>query len=152
MLRGAVLIRILGRQAVPASETEMVEEPDLVRRELPSDLQMALTEPAYHPEREVWKALKEDGMLTPTILIMAVALATASVLFEALLPGVIQIAASPVPGSASLFRIPLAFVIVPLLLKYLISTVLRMGAGLRHACDLAASCLGDAISIAARST
>jgi len=77
---------------VQASQTEMVEEPDIVRRQMPSDLQMALAEPAYHPELEVWKALKEDGLLTPAILIMAVALATASVLFEALLfQGVIQI-------------------------------------------------------------
>lgn len=131
MLRGAVLIRILGRQTMQPGESELLEEPDIVRKKLPPDLQMALTEPAYHPEREVWKALKEDGLLTPVVLILAVALATASVLFEALLfQGVIRIGSTltSVWQRIAAFGILLAFVIVPLILEYPISsTVLRMG-------------------------
>jgi ATP-binding cassette subfamily B protein len=131
LLRGAVLIRILGRQSTQPSESELLEESGILRKQLPPDLQMALAEPAYHPEREVWKALKEDGLLTPVILILAVALATASVLFEALLfQGVIRIGSTltSVWQRVAAFGLLLAFVIVPLILEYPISsTVLRMG-------------------------
>jgi len=130
MLRGAVLIRILGRQSKQISATE-IEEPVEGRKPLPTDLQMALAEPTYHPEREVWKALREDGLFTPAILILAVALATASVLFEALLfQGVVQIGSTLTSAwqRIAAFGILLAFVIIPMVLEYPISsTVFRMG-------------------------
>ena len=131
MLRGAVLIRVLGRRSSEVDEAVALEDKITAGKELPTDLQNALSEPAYHPEREVWNSLKQDGLLTPIVLITAVALATTTVLFEALLfQGIIQI--GNVLTSAwqriAAFGILLAFVIAPLLLEYPIgSIVLRMG-------------------------
>jgi ATP-binding cassette subfamily B protein len=99
--------------------------------QLPPDLEAALKEPAQRPEREVWKALRQDGLLTPALLIMALFLATLGVLIEALLfQGMIRIGQSltlvsqRILASLSL----LAFVLALLLLEFPISaTVLRMG-------------------------
>jgi ATP-binding cassette subfamily B protein len=131
MLRGAVLIRILGRRFLESGEEVPTDEMKSLRAALPPDLQMALEEPAYHPEREVWNSLRQDGLLTPAILTLAIALATVSVIIEALLfQGVIKIGSllTSVWQRMAAFGILLAFVIVPLLLEYPISsTVLRMG-------------------------
>jgi hypothetical protein len=95
ILRGAVLVRILGhRKAAPtdiAGELKL-EKPKAI---LSPDLEAALKEPPYQPEREVWKALRQDGLLNPSILVLALFLSTLTLLIEAvLLQGMLQIGSS----------------------------------------------------------
>ena len=99
--------------------------------QLPPDLQAALKEPVQRPEKEVWQALRQDGLLTPALLVLSLFLATLGVLIEALLfQGMIRIGqnltlvSQRILASLSL----LAFVLALLLLEFPISaTVLRMG-------------------------
>jgi ATP-binding cassette subfamily B protein len=131
LLRGAVLVRILGRRPAAAlvSQPEEAGYSQAVR--LPPDLEAALKEPAQRPEREVWKALRQDGVLTPALLILALFVATLGVLIEALLfQGLIRIGQSlPLVSQRILASLSLlAFVLALLLLEFPISaTVLRMG-------------------------
>jgi ATP-binding cassette subfamily B protein len=133
LLQGAVLIRVLGRRgeseldlgetAQPASAGEAAR--------LPPELVAALTEPAYRPMRTVWNAMREDGLLTPTVLSLALLLSTFSVMIEALLfQGILQIGQSlslvsqRVAAAAAL----LAFVLAGLLLEFPIAAITsRMG-------------------------
>ncbi len=150
-LRGAVLVRILGRlpsgfdaiteevllEKVIDTETTGIEEPDTgvpegARREaLPPDLQAALKESTHHPLREVWKALREDGLLTPAMLSLALLLSTIGVTVEALLfQGMIQISQSLslISQRAVAAISAVAFVVGLLLLELPISsTIQRMG-------------------------
>ena len=105
--------------------------PEVHPQPLPPDLEAALAEPSYRPEREVWDALRQDGLLTPTILIFAMALATVAVLIEALLfQGLIAIGQSLtlvgqrilVMAMVLLLSWRLFFLEMPIT-----STVLRMG-------------------------
>lgn len=131
ILRGVVLVRILGKSE--ASDQIQDEEPLPEERaqQLPPDLQAALKEPAYHPEREIWNALREDGLLTPAILVLALLLATFSVILEAfLLQGIIQIGDGLGLVSQRIWAvlILLVFLIAPLLLEFPVtSSILRMG-------------------------
>jgi len=132
MLRGAVLIRILGKRE---KFEELLEEegfPErLQEKPLSIDLEAALTEAAYKPEREVWNALKEDGLLTPYILTLAILASTFTVLIEALLfQGIIQIGQSFTLLSQKILAMlaVLAFIMAPFFLEFPIgATVLRMG-------------------------
>lgn len=131
LLRGAVLVRFQGRRE-PITAPQPLEQPQAEQAApLSPDLEAALQEPASHPEREVWNSLKEDGLLTPSILAVALGLSTFSVLVEALLlQGVIRIGQrlSLVSQRVWAVAILLAFVLAPLLLEFPItSTVLRMG-------------------------
>jgi len=127
VMRGAVLVRILGRRQAVTDEAE-AEQPTGV---LPLDLEAALKEPSYRPEREVWKALREDGLLTPSILVLALFLATLTVMIEAiLLQGLLQV--SQTIGLVSqrfwAYMILMAFILAPLLLEFpMSSAILRMG-------------------------
>ena len=128
LLRGAVLVRILGRKISPGAGLPGGKQPTSV---LPPDLEAALKEPAYRPEREVWKALREDGLLNPAILVLALLLATMTVMIEAiLLQGVLQVgqALGMVTQRFWAYIVLLAFILLPLLLEFPISSmVLRMG-------------------------
>jgi len=130
ILRGAVLVRILGRGegAKPHKDRPTQEETE---QQLPPDLQAALEEPAYRPEREIWKVLREDGLIIPSILVLALLLATLSVTLEAfLLQGIIQIGEGLGLVSQRIWAalILLAFLIAPLLLEFPVSSsILRMG-------------------------
>jgi ATP-binding cassette subfamily B protein len=128
-----VLIRVLGRKSVerPLGEEEFTPAERETAAGLPPELVAALEEPTYQPFREVWKALRQDGLLTPSILILALFLAALTVMIEALLlQGIIQIGQSLSLTSqrvAAAF-ILVAFVFAALLLEFPISTtVLRMG-------------------------
>lgn len=126
LLRGAVLVRILGKKAPTGTEADAL--PETV---LPPDLEAALKEPAYRPEREIWKALRQDGLLNPAILILALFLATLTVMIEAiLLQGILQVSQSlgMVSQRFGAYLILLAFILFPLLLEFPISsTMSRMG-------------------------
>jgi len=137
LLQGAVLVRILGRRA-PAGQAEGIvhafEEQEPLAGQalpLPPDLQAALSEPSYRPEREIWKMLREDGLLTPLLVVMALFLASLSVIIEALVfQGLLRMGQSfPLVSQRILAMLTvLAFVLVPLLLEFpLTSIILRMG-------------------------
>jgi len=142
LLRGAVLVRITGVQEAPQPgeagtgatavefETSAVETLT-TPQPLSPDLVAALSEPATRPEREIYHALKEDGLLTPVILVMALFIAALAVLVEALLlQGMLRVGESLGAGSQRFwaFVVMIAFVTLPLLLEIpLTSTVLRMG-------------------------
>lgn len=88
VIRGAVLLRVHGRLAGVPPESlgaEGDEEEAAVSLPLPPELVAALEEPDARPEREVWRLLREDGLLTPAVLALALALATLGVTIEALL-------------------------------------------------------------------
>ncbi len=131
LLRGAVLVRILGRLD---KIEEDVDQPGFVKgidETLPPDLQAALQEPSFKPEWQIWKMLRQDGLLTPSILGLALFLATVGVTMEALIfQGLMLIGQSfnTVYQRVSAALVLLAFVLFPLILEYPISaTVLRMG-------------------------
>lgn len=131
LLRGAVLVRILGqREATDLPLPEMRNGSDQAAR-LPPDLEAALKEPSYRPEWEVWKALRQDGLFTPSILVFALFLATLGVTLEALLfQGMIQIGQSLGLVSQRILAVIAMFAIVlaPFLLEFPISSsALRMG-------------------------
>jgi ATP-binding cassette subfamily B protein len=87
-LRGAVLIRVTGAH-VPQSPEE------LAQKDLPPELIAALQEPPLHPEREIWRAVRQDGVLTLGVLALALFLAALGVTLEAfLLQGVMRLGAS----------------------------------------------------------
>jgi len=131
LLRGAVLIRILGRRERAELDLTGEEPAGQVEKALPPDLQAALSEPATRPETTIWRSLREDGLLTPFILLIALLMAAFGVLVEALLfQGVVQIGQSltTVSQRIAASAVLLAFVLVPLLLEMPIaSTMLRMG-------------------------
>jgi ATP-binding cassette subfamily B protein len=137
LLRGAVLVRILGRrelaEPLPGEAGLPVEGVTVAEgaASLPPDLEAALKEPSYRPEREVWSALRQDGLLTPTALAVALFMATLGVTIEALLfQGIVQIGQSLSLVSQRILAVIalLAFVLVPFLLEFPISaTVTRMG-------------------------
>lgn len=130
LLRGAVLIRVTGTQEKDRTE---FGEPFLTpeTKPLPPDLEVALQEPAYKPEYEIWNLLKKDGLLTPSILIVAILMATFAVMLEAfLLQGVVQIGEGLGLISQRIWAaiILMIFITVPLVLEFPInSTIWRMG-------------------------
>ena len=131
ILRGVVLVRILGKREVTGRKEDNEIALQETIQQLPPDLQAALEEPAYRPEREIWKSLREDGLLTPAILVLALLLATFSVILEAfLLQGIIQIGEGLGLVSQRIWAvlILLAFLITPILLEFPVnSSILRMG-------------------------
>jgi ATP-binding cassette subfamily B protein len=131
LLKGAVLVRILGKLAEPSVGDVERRIPLEETATLPPDLEAALTEPIYRPEREVLKVLRQDGLLTPSILVLAVFMATLGVTIEALLfQGMVQIGQGFSLVSQRILAVIaiLAFVVAPFLLEFPISsTVLRMG-------------------------
>jgi len=131
VLRGVVLVRILGIRQKTKRPAEIEEATEQAVQELPPDLEAALKEPPYRPELEIWKALREDGLIIPAILIPALFLATLAVTLEAfLLQGILQIGSGLGLVSQRIWAIIilLAFLLTPLLLEFPISsTVLRMG-------------------------
>jgi ATP-binding cassette subfamily B protein len=131
LLRGAVLVRILGRLDEIEEDKDEPERVQVVDETLPPDLQAALKEPSFKPEWKIWETLRQDGLLTPSILGLALFLATVGVTMEALLfQGLLLIGQSfnTVYQRVSAALVLLAFVLFPLILEYPISsTVLRMG-------------------------
>ncbi len=137
LLHGAVLVRVLGVSESAGISLEGfrpqvgVEPVEIHPPTLPPDLEAALKEPSYRPEREVWEALRQDGLLTPAMLSLAMALASIGILVEALLfQGLITIGQSLnlVGQRILLMLMVLFFVLAVFFLELPItSTVLRMG-------------------------
>ncbi|MBP1694582.1 MAG: Lipid export ATP-binding/permease protein MsbA, partial [Chloroflexi bacterium] len=139
LLHGAVLIRVLGRLSgagagpgeQPVQVQELAEPVQERAAPLPPELVAALEEPTYQPFREVWKAMRQDGLLTPTVLVLALGLASLTVLIEALLlQGIVQIGQSLSLTSQRIAAavILIVFVLAALLLEFPISAIVaRMG-------------------------
>ena len=73
LLSGAVLIQVRGLVAVPDEQA------------LPQELQAALSETPTRPEWEVWRLLRGDGLLAPSVIGLTLLLASFGVMLEALL-------------------------------------------------------------------
>ena len=96
LLTGAVLVRALGLRAdAPApsrahsdpaqGDVSSVEAPEDQPPALPPELLAALQEPPSRPGREMLRFLREDGLLAPLALVLALAASSAGVVIEALL-------------------------------------------------------------------
>ena len=81
LLRGAVLVRVMGRFSKYETEYEDAED----RTHLSPELAAALEEKPIRPELELLRFLREDGLLTPSVLILALAMAVFCVTIEAML-------------------------------------------------------------------
>ncbi len=73
-LRGAVLVRVLGRRS--SSEQPALSSPELIA---------ALQQPPTRPGRELLRLLRADGVFTPVSIAVALAIASAAVIVEAIL-------------------------------------------------------------------
>jgi len=78
-LRGAVLIRVLGRQQVTPEEEPEKQKP------LSPELVAALEEQPSRPGYELLRILRTNGFLAPIFIVFALGLASAGVIAEALL-------------------------------------------------------------------
>ena len=106
-MRGAVLVRALGvQQAAPSSP----------------ELAAALDQPSARPGVELLRLLRADGVFTPTVIAIALALSAAAVIVEAIL------FRSIIGVGRSLFAAAVAFSPVLLLLEIpLTGSLLRFG-------------------------
>ncbi len=126
VVHGAVLVRAEGRspapgKAPPEAQTEEAGEAPRLSREL----EAALREPKTRPAREMWRFLKEDGILAPSVIALALVLAAGGVIVEALLyRALMEVGQSLGLGiqRAGAFALVIAFLAV--------LTSLRLGAGL----------------------
>ena len=75
LLRGAVLVRVRGRLEKTAEE----------RSKLSPELVAALDEKPAKPGRQLLKLLREDGIFTPALVLVALLAASAGVILEAIL-------------------------------------------------------------------
>jgi len=89
MLRGAVLVRVTGATPVKAASAAAPGAP-ADDAQAPSDeglspeLVAALTEPPSRPGKDLWRMLRADGLLVPSLLMCALLLSSAGVVLEAL--------------------------------------------------------------------
>ncbi len=90
ILRGAVMVRVFGQRAVEedSPEGESVQP-------LAPELAAALNEPPLNPERAVWHALRQDGLLAPALLAAAFGVSALGVAIQGLLlQGLLRISQS----------------------------------------------------------
>ena len=85
LLRGAVLVRVKGRRArlpskVPGAQGQQMDEPHMS-----PELTAAFGERPARPLRDLLGMLQTDGLLVPTIAVLATTIAVVGVVFEATL-------------------------------------------------------------------
>jgi ATP-binding cassette subfamily B protein len=92
LVRGAVLVRVHGRcqRHRPVPEHTTVESMD-APAPLSPELMAALAEPPRPPGRELLRLLRTDGLLAPTALLAALALAAGSVVEVVLFRGLFDL-------------------------------------------------------------
>jgi hypothetical protein len=118
LLRGAVLVRVHGRHALaPARQTADSAESPGAPAPLSPELVAALEAPRTTPGRTLLQLLGADGTTALMTLTAAMALATAGIVVEVLLRGVIPSAGSWVWWKAPCAWALLVFVLVLLLLN-----------------------------------
>lgn len=86
LLRGALLLQVSGRrdrEPVVQAQGDSADAP--AAAPLSQELAAALTEPPSRPGRELWRFLREEGLLAPAALLAALVLSAGTVVFEALL-------------------------------------------------------------------
>lgn len=138
-LRGAVLVRIQGKTALPvtapASSADGVNEvtaPD----HLSPELVAALAEPPSRPSLELLKWLRADGLFAPTVLLFALLLAAGAVVLEALLlRGLLDLGRwlGTTPQRTLSISLILAFALLLLTLDWVLTyNSLRMGRKLEN--------------------
>ncbi|HEX8184155.1 MAG TPA: ABC transporter ATP-binding protein, partial [Blastocatellia bacterium] len=84
-LKGAVVVRVRNAPQDNVAQVAADEEPDARLKPISPELAAALEEAPTRPGRELFRFLKEDGMLTPSGLIAALALVSGGLVCEALL-------------------------------------------------------------------
>ncbi len=82
ILRGAVLLRVRDRLAGPSADAQAPDVPDA---SLPQSLSRALSTPRQRPLSHVWRLIRREGILTPSLMAAALALVTVGTFFEILL-------------------------------------------------------------------
>ncbi len=127
LVRGAVLVRVRGHRA---AATDGAEGKDAAPPMSP-ELVAAMEEPPSRPGRELLRLLRADGVLTPGLFGVALALAAGAVLLEALLfRGLLEVARDlGLSGQRMVAIIGLLFFLLLLLLLELplVSGLLRYG-------------------------
>jgi ABC-type bacteriocin/lantibiotic exporter with double-glycine peptidase domain len=108
LMRGAVLVRALG-----TSPAEAPTSPELLA---------ALQQPSTRPGRELVRLLRADGIFTPAVMGIALALAAAAVIVEAVLLRGILSAGRQLLAPAIVFSVALLFLDIPLA-----ASLLRIG-------------------------
>ncbi len=84
VLRGAVLVHVRGARRRQAQKAEAGAEGEQAEQ-LSADLVAALEEPPARPGRELLRMMRADGLLAPSMVVMALLMAAAGVVFEAVL-------------------------------------------------------------------
>jgi ABC-type bacteriocin/lantibiotic exporter with double-glycine peptidase domain len=127
LLKGAVLMQVYGKLEDTSSEEVEEEEQESEKAQLSPELMAALEEKPTHPGLEILRLLKKDGLLVPSVLLVALFVATLSVSIEALLfRGLLEIGQSlelvsqRIGAVAALF----IFLIGALLLEFPISSIM----------------------------
>jgi ABC-type bacteriocin/lantibiotic exporter with double-glycine peptidase domain len=100
VMRGAVLVRALG-----TSPTEAPSSPELLA---------ALQQPSARPGRELVRLLRADGIFTPAVIGIALALAAAAVIVEAVLFRGLLTAGRELLAAAIVFSVALLLLEIPL--------------------------------------
>ncbi|HEX8844764.1 MAG TPA: ABC transporter ATP-binding protein, partial [Pyrinomonadaceae bacterium] len=85
LLRGAVLVRAKGARAVTTRSAVLESNEDGPEPPLAPELVAALKERPLRPMRELLRMFRADGLFAPLMLLVAVALASAGIIVEALL-------------------------------------------------------------------
>lgn len=130
ILKGAVLVRVKG----PRDRRVDVEAGGDGQEPLSPELVAALEEPRTRPARHLLRFLRADGVLTPSFLVVALAIAAVGVLVEALLfRGIFEVGGDLALGSQRLTAVIVLLTLVGglLLLSLPIQgSVLRLGRNL----------------------
>ena len=108
VMRGAVLVRALG-----TSPPSQPSSPELLA---------ALQQPSARPGRELARLLRADGLFTPTLIGIALALAAAAVIVEAVLFRALLSAGRELLAATVVFSAALLFLDIPLA-----ASLLRLG-------------------------
>ena len=131
LMSGAVLIRVLGWRSAEAAQRGQEGEAEAESQTLAPDLVAALQEKTSRPEGELWRFLREDGLLSLTALAAALAWGAGSVLLQAiLLRGLLDLGQvlPSVEQRAGALGLLLAFLLGQLLLEIpLTAIMLRLG-------------------------
>lgn len=86
LVKGAVLLTIKGvRETAGAVRLDGPDPSPELPPELSPELAAALVEKPVAPLRQLWRMLKEDGLLTPLMLIIAMGIAAGALMLEVLL-------------------------------------------------------------------
>lgn len=123
LFSGAVIVRAAG-----LNDPDRQEE---TPAPLPPDMAAAIATPELHPEREILRTLKSDGLLAPALALIALIAAAAGVTVQALILGgllnVGRVAGLPVRGAGVVIAFFAVFLILLMLEMPLTALATRMG-------------------------